>query len=67
MPELEGLQLIQKLLQLNPSLRIIAMSGAGRAENYFATAKSLGAKATLRKPLTAGELLQTLHEVSHRQ
>jgi DNA-binding response OmpR family regulator len=67
MPEVEGLQLIQKLLQLNPSLRIIAMSGADRAENYLATAKSLGAKATLTKPLSAGELLRTLHEVSHRQ
>jgi CheY-like chemotaxis protein len=67
MPEMEGLQLIQELLQLNPSLRIIAMSGADRAENYLATAKSLGAKATLRKPLTAGELLQILHQVSHRQ
>jgi CheY-like chemotaxis protein len=67
MPEVEGLQLIQNLLQLNPSLRIIAMSGADRAESYLATAKTLGAKATLRKPLTAGELLQMLHDVSHRQ
>jgi DNA-binding response OmpR family regulator len=66
MPEMEGLQLIQELLQLNPGLRIIAMSGADRAESYLATAKSLGAKATLTKPLTAGELLQTLREVSHR-
>ena len=67
MPEVEGLQLIQELLQLNPSLRIIAMSGADRAASYLATAKSLGAKATLTKPLPAQELLRILQQVSHRQ
>jgi len=67
MPEVEGLQLIQELLRLNPSQRIIAMSGAHRAESYLATAKSLGAKATLTKPLPAEKLLRTLHQVSHRQ
>ena len=65
MPEVEGLHLIQKLLQLNPSLRIIAMSGAHRAESYLATAKLLGAKATLTKPLRAEKLLRTVHQVSH--
>ena len=53
MPEVEGLQLIQELLRLNPSQRIIAMSGAHRAESYLATAKLLGAKATFTKPLPA--------------
>ena len=67
MPEVEGLQLIQELLRLNPSQRIIAMSGAHRAESYLATAKSLGAKATLTKPLPLEKLLRTLHQVSHRQ
>jgi CheY-like chemotaxis protein len=67
MPEVEGLQLIQELLRLNPSQRIIAMSGAHRAEGYLAIAKSLGAKATLTKPLPAEQLLRTLHQVSHRQ
>jgi len=67
MPEVEGLQLIQELLRLNPSQRIITMSGAHRAEGYLATAKSLGAKATLTKPLPAEQLLRTLHQVSHRQ
>jgi len=67
MPEMEGLQLIQELLRLNPSQRIITMSGAHRAEGYLATAKSLGAKATLTKPLPAEQLLRTLHQVSHRQ
>jgi CheY-like chemotaxis protein len=67
MPEVEGLHLIQKLLQLKPSLRIIAMSGAHRAESYLATAKLLGAKATLTKPLPAERLLRILHQFSHRQ
>ena len=67
MPEVEGLQLIQELLRLNPSQRIIAMSGAHRAESYLATAKSLGAKATLTKPPPAEKLLRTLQQVLHRQ
>jgi len=67
MPEVEGLQLIQELLRLNPSQRIIAMSGAHRAESYLATAKLLGAKATFTKPLPAEKLLRTFHQVSHRQ
>jgi DNA-binding response OmpR family regulator len=67
MPELEGLQLIQELLQRKPGLNIVAMSGADRAENYLAVARSLGAKATLTKPLHAEELLRIIRCVSHRQ
>jgi len=67
MPEVEGLQLIRELLRLNAQVNIIAMSGADRAENYLDVARSLGAKATLTKPLHAEELLRILCQVSHGQ
>jgi DNA-binding response OmpR family regulator len=67
MPEVEGLQLIRELLHLNPQVNIIAMSGADRAENYLAVARSLGAKATLTKPLHAEDLLRILRQVSQTQ
>jgi DNA-binding response OmpR family regulator len=67
MPEVEGLQLIRELLELNPRLNIIAMSGAERAQNYLAVARSLGAKATLRKPLHGEELLRILRQVLDQQ
>jgi len=67
MPEVEGLQLIRELSERNPGLNIVAMSGSERAESYLAVARSLGAKATLIKPLNAEELLRILRDVSHRQ
>jgi DNA-binding response OmpR family regulator len=67
MPEVEGLQLIRELLDRNPQVKIVAMSGADRAENYLAVARSLGAKATLAKPLDADELLRILRQVSNPQ
>ena len=63
MPEMAGLQMMQEVLQLNPGLKMIAMSGVERAERYLSVAKSLGAKATLTKPLQVEELLQVLREV----
>jgi DNA-binding response OmpR family regulator len=67
MPEVEGLQLIRDVLHLNPRMKIVAMSGADRAETYLAVARSLGAKATLTKPLNAEELLRILRQVSNPQ
>jgi DNA-binding response OmpR family regulator len=60
MHEVEGLQLIRELLAREPQLKIVAMSGTERAETYLAVARSLGAKAILRKPLHTEELLHLL-------
>ena len=64
MPEVEGLQLIRELSERNPGLNIVAMSGSERAESYLAVATSLGAKASLIKPLNAEELLRILRDVN---
>lgn len=63
MPEVEGLQLIQELLQFDPRIRIVALSGTFRADTYLRVASALGAKATLMKPLTGDDLLRTIRQL----
>ena len=52
MPDMEGVELIMKLQQRDPSVRVIAMSGGGRnnPEAYLAVAERIGAVKTLAKP-----------------
>jgi DNA-binding NtrC family response regulator len=65
MPDKEGLETIQELLDLCPHLKIIAMSGGGKfgPNSYLPLAQKLGAKATLQKPFMREELLNTISEV----
>jgi CheY-like chemotaxis protein len=62
MPGKEGLETIMELRQLQPALKIIAMSGGGRidARDYLTMATTLGATTALEKPFTSQELLQTV-------
>lgn len=63
MPEKEGLETIQELRQLNPEVRIIAISGGGRLEpmDYLPVARKFGAFCTLAKPFLHHELIQAVH------
>ncbi len=65
MPDKEGLETIQELLEISPKLKIVAMSGGGRfgPDSYLPLAEKLGAKATLQKPFLREQLLKTLAEV----
>lgn len=65
MPDKEGLETIQELLELCPSIKIIAMSGGGKfgPNSYLPLAEKLGAKATLQKPFMRDELLSTISSV----
>lgn len=62
MPDKEGLETIQELLEHNPGLLIVAMSGGGKygPDSYLPLAKKLGAKACLQKPFMRNELLTTI-------
>jgi len=62
MPEKEGIQTIIELRQTNPSARIIAMSGGGRAGNfdYLEVASRLGATLALRKPFQSKQLIEAV-------
>lgn len=57
MPSMDGLRLTRELLALQPSVSIVAISGA---EMRLEVARQLGAKAVLRKPVSRAELVQTL-------
>lgn len=67
MPEVEGLQLIQELLQFDPRVRIVALSGTFRADTYLRVASALGAKTTLMKPLSGDDLLRTIQQLPESQ
>ncbi|MFW5629014.1 MAG: response regulator [Candidatus Cloacimonadaceae bacterium] len=65
MPDKEGLETIQELLEMCPELKIIAMSGGGKfgPDSYLPLAEKLGAKASLQKPFMRDELLSTIESV----
>jgi CheY-like chemotaxis protein len=62
MPELEGLELIQRLRHLQADIPIVAMSGGGRgySAEYLNMARLLGAVYTLEKPFRAEHLIAVL-------
>ena len=60
MPEMDGLELIQRLRATRPSSKIIAMSGGSWEWDYLDTAKQLGADGTLKKPFSLQELLDAV-------
>ena len=65
MPEDDGLKVIMTLRQLKPSIKIIAISGGGKAGpgNYLNLAKALGADATYSKPFSINDLIVTIEQL----
>ena len=66
MPVMSGSKLISTLKGNFPDLKIIAISGGGRAyqpENYLAYAKEIGAHKILKKPTSRCEILQAVKDV----
>jgi DNA-binding response OmpR family regulator len=63
MPEQEGLGMIVELRKINPSVRIIAMSGgfAYDPKLYLHMATSLGADRVLRKPFQVADLMAAVN------
>ena len=65
MPDGDGLELISELRQVQPSARIIAMSGGGnhlRAADCLKFAKGLGAHGVLMKPFNRQKLVDIVSE-----
>lgn len=62
MPELDGLELINRLRRVSPSTCIVAMSGfeSGSNVDYLKAAKSFGATSVLKKPFRSAELLNAV-------
>jgi DNA-binding response OmpR family regulator len=65
MPEEDGLKVIMRLRELKPSIKIIAISGGGKAGpgSYLNLAKALGADAIFSKPFSINDLILKIEEL----
>ena len=65
MPNKEGIETIMEIRQVQPNVKILAMSGGGRggANTYLSAAKSIGADATLSKPFLRQDLIDAVNNL----
>jgi CheY-like chemotaxis protein len=65
MPEQDGIETIQAVLEHDPKARVIAMSGANpeRVVHYLHAAEKFGARRILRKPFAVDQLLAAVSQV----
>ena len=65
MPDEDGLKVIMKIREIKPSIKIIAISGGGKAGpgSYLNMAKALGANAIFSKPFSVNDLLSKIEEL----
>ena len=65
MPEEDGLKVIMKLRELKPSLKVIAISGGGKAGpgSYLNLAKALGADVIYSKPFSLNDMAMKIDEL----
>ncbi len=61
MPDMDGLELIREVYEKYPSIKMLAMSGAGSL--YLRAAKTFGASYVLNKPFQRSELTSAIHKV----
>ncbi|MBD2604251.1 response regulator [Scytonema hofmannii FACHB-248] len=64
MPSMDGITTIRTLHKINPTVKIIAISGLATSDKMSA-AYDLGIKAFLSKPYTAKQLLETINTVKN--
>lgn len=65
MPEEDGLKVIMKIKELKPGIRIIAISGGGKAGpgSYLNMAKAFGADAIFPKPFSLNDLVDKVGDL----
>jgi DNA-binding response OmpR family regulator len=65
MPDEDGLKVIMKLREIKPNIRIIAISGGGKAGpgNYLNLARALGADEIFPKPFSVQTLLTKIETI----
>lgn len=65
MPEEDGLKVIMKLREIKPSIKIIAISGGGKAGpgSYLNLAKALGADVIYSKPFSVNDMIRKIGEL----
>lgn len=59
MPDEDGLKVIMKMREIKPGIKIIAISGGGKAGpgNYLNLARALGANEVFSKPFSMNDLI----------
>jgi DNA-binding response OmpR family regulator len=65
MPDEDGLKVIMKLRELKPSIKVIAISGGGKAGpgSYLNLAKALGADAIFSKPFSLNDVVDRIENM----
>ena len=65
MPEVEGIEVISEVLESSPNTKIIAISSDGLAghSTLLTLAQTVGASATLNKPIRADDLINTMERI----
>lgn len=66
MPDVDGIEVINKINTEFPDVKIIAMSAGGQIEksHYLKVAKIVGAMHTVTKPIDKNELMEAVRDVS---
>jgi DNA-binding response OmpR family regulator len=69
MPDEDGLKVIMKLREIKPTIRIIAISGGGKAGpgNYLNLARALGADEIFPKPFSIQTLLTKIDSLLEQE
>ena len=65
MPEVEGIEMLQRLRKQKSDVPVIVLSGGNRgdANSYLKAADMLGAIKTFKKPVDNGELLKAVESI----
>jgi CheY-like chemotaxis protein len=65
MPDEDGLEVIMKIRELKHGIKVIAISGGGKAGpgGYLNLAKALGADAVFSKPFSINDLISKIEEM----
>jgi CheY-like chemotaxis protein len=65
MPDEDGLKVIMQFRQKKPEIKIIAISGGGKAGpgSYLNLAKALGADAIFSKPFSVNDLISKIEDL----
>lgn len=66
MPELDGLETLEKLRQINPKAKVVMVTAVGQ-EKLVREAIKLGAASFLVKPFNEVQLINAFHSISKRQ
>ena len=67
MPEEDGLKVIMQMREMKPEIKVIAISGGGKAGpgSYLDMAKTLGADSVFPKPFSVNDLVSRIEDLLH--